>query len=234
MGSSINRHSSVNQSRPGSWIMPGTIQAMDTESRKFMRGIPCQACGQLLMDPTYYQVEFHATAAPGKRYFSTGRYGCSPACAEQLAAQQPTHEPIPYPTEGAPSDPTLRQLGWLYALRETPGYPDATERSGKWMAFVKLDEVDAFWERVRTAIQAGKLGDMAKVGTTPSANKAGGIEHRVVCIYSYDSADEDDVWRIRASLRELGVSWEIYYKLDAATRAGIYSGKGTKASLYRG
>jgi hypothetical protein len=207
---------------------------MDTESREFVRGIPCQACGQLLMGTTYYQVEFHATAAPGKRYFSTGRYACSLACAEQLAVQMPTHQPMPYPTEGAPSDPQLRRIGWLYALRETPGYPDTTERSGKWMVFIKLDEVDAFWERVRTALQAGKLGDIAKVATTPNPNKPGGVEYRVVCIYSYDSADENDVWRIRDSLRELGVSWEIYYKLDAATRAGIYSGKGIKASLYQG
>jgi hypothetical protein len=102
------------------------------------------------------------------------------------------------------------------------------------MVFVKLNEVDAFWERVRNALQVGKLGDNAKVSTDPSTHKAGGVEHRVVCIYSYDGADEDDVWRIRASLRELDVSWEIFYKLDTATRAGIYSGKGTKASLYRG
>jgi len=50
-------------------------------------------------------------------------------------------------------------------------------------------------------------------------------EIRVICVYTYDWADEVDVRRIREELRRLGITWKIPYKADEDTIKGRY-GKG--------
>lgn len=118
---------------------------------------------------------------------------------------------------------------WIYAERQQGSYPEATdEGSGKWMVFVTRDKIDSVWNTIADAIRQGKLGDEAKVSTArPNPNAANEKEH-VICIYTYDYRDVEDVKRIRATLRDLGISWKIPYKTDAVTYAGLYQVRGHK------
>jgi hypothetical protein len=53
---------------------------------------------------------------------------------------------------------------------------------------------------------------------------------KVICVYTYDVADEHDCARVRSALRDLGVTWKIPYKTDADTYAGRYSHDGVRVS----
>ena len=56
----------------------------------------------------------------------------------------------------------------------------------------------------------------------------------MICVYTYDWTDEEDVRRIREVLRELGFVKKIPYKADQETRAGRYaaSGEGRVSKYY--
>jgi hypothetical protein len=51
----------------------------------------------------------------------------------------------------------------------------------------------------------------------------------LICVYTRDWQDRDDVRRVLGALRELGVSWRLAYKTDEATGAGVY---GRGSSIY--
>ncbi|KAK3320079.1 hypothetical protein B0T19DRAFT_280299 [Cercophora scortea] len=106
--------------------------------------------------------------------------------------------------------------------------------SGKWMLFPQPGDVDAVWARVARATANNELGQMAKVATR-TANSA---EPRLICVYTKDYRDKEDVARVLRRLRELGLVRDgekrIYYKTDGWTNLGIYGGNdwNIKASLY--
>ncbi len=123
---------------------------------------------------------------------------------------------------------------WIYAYRQQGFYPEGTEEgSGKWMVFVPRDKVDSMWHIIAEAVRQGRLGRSAKVATArPNRNAINPNEH-VICVYTYNHEDVEDVMRIRATLRELGITWKIPYKTDSATRAGLYQVRGhTRISKY--
>lgn len=99
-------------------------------------------------------------------------------------------------------------------------------RVGKWLMWVPVSEVDGMWEKVKKALKSGKLGCGAKVATARPHPRAKSPDERVLCIYTRDWQDVEDVFRVREGLRELGVTWKIPYKTDADTLAGRYSGSG--------
>ncbi|MBI5243018.1 MAG: DUF1917 domain-containing protein [Elusimicrobia bacterium] len=122
---------------------------------------------------------------------------------------------------------------WVCAERKTGSYPEPTERNGKWLIFVPLARVDAVWELIRLATEEGRLGDSAKVATARANHNAVDQDKKVICVYTYDWQDKEDVMRIRAELRTLGIAWEIPYKADADTDAGRYRVAGhTRISKY--
>jgi hypothetical protein len=108
--------------------------------------------------------------------------------------------------------------------RDPSRYPVPTERCGKWMIYAHISEVNQIWATIRDAVEAGLLGSSAKVATMRPNPHAKRPEHKVICIYTYDSDDKDDVLRILAELRqELGISHKAFYKEDNETRSGNYS-----------
>ncbi len=112
-------------------------------------------------------------------------------------------------------------LPWVMAWRRQGEYPERGEKGGKWLIFVPLSDLDGVWAKVRHATEEGRLGGSSKAATAcnPSfADPAG----RVICVYTYDQTDEADVMRVRAELREVGITRKIPYKADADTRAGRY------------
>lgn len=121
---------------------------------------------------------------------------------------------------------------WIYALRqrEQETYPQDSKKSGKWLIFPAIENVNEIWEKIKRAVENGFLGNKAKVASANNTriNKYTGKECQVICVYTYDWTDKEDVIRVREELRKLGISEEIGYKTDADTMAGKYHHKGYK------
>ena len=89
-------------------------------------------------------------------------------------------------------------------------------------------ELDAVWERVKKATETGKLGGESKVSTAkPNPNSVDRTKG-VICVYTHDSEDGNDVMRVRAELRILGFVDKTPYKTDEATLSGRYKRTGSR------
>lgn len=118
--------------------------------------------------------------------------------------------------------------------------------NGKWMLFPPVQDVDRVWRIVAKATWEGKLGIAAKVATNAEdEEKSERSAQRLICIYTHDFSDQDDVTRVVRSMRKLSLLDEqgddqpvaataIYYKCDAYTHLDIMSGNEfkLKASMY--
>ncbi|KAF2850243.1 DUF1917-domain-containing protein [Plenodomus tracheiphilus IPT5] len=105
--------------------------------------------------------------------------------------------------------------------------------SGKWMLFPKANQVNRVWAQVAQGVIDNRLGCSAKVATND------GNEERLLCIYTKDFRDVDEVSRVLAELETLGLLYHgrtLYYKHDAYTyldiRSATASKYGLQASLY--
>jgi hypothetical protein len=107
-------------------------------------------------------------------------------------------------------------------------YPAHTEYGGKWLLFVNKDEVDDLWEVIRNLTENGMLGGESKVATAKDNPNAADPDKKVICVYTYDYRDKDDVMRIRQVLRAAGIIKKIPYKTDQATLNNQYRNKGSK------
>lgn len=117
---------------------------------------------------------------------------------------------------------------WVFAERKTGEYPDSTPDSGKWLVFVKNEQAEEFWEKIKKAVEEGRLGSAAKMSTGNPDTPFYDPNRRVICVYTYDWTDTEDVMRIREELRKLGVTWKIPYKTDEDTFSGKYVQTGHK------
>lgn len=117
---------------------------------------------------------------------------------------------------------------WLYAERKTGDYPEAAENCRKWLVFVPEQRIDAVWAKIKLATEEGRLGDSAKVATARPNPNAANPDTKVICVYTYDWTDEEDVRRIRQELRNLGIVSKIPYKADQDTYAGRYANRGSQ------
>ncbi len=133
--------------------------------------------------------------------------------------------------ENVPSQETSEY--WIYELRKQGKYPEPTVRNGKWLIFVPVTNVDSVWGNIKKATEEGRLGDSAKVATARPNPNAVDASKKVVCVYTYDWTDKEDVMRIRAELRALGITSKIPYKSDEDTDKGKYRVAGhTRISKY--
>ncbi|KAK3335282.1 hypothetical protein B0T19DRAFT_4045 [Cercophora scortea] len=113
---------------------------------------------------------------------------------------------------------------------------------GKWLIHAPPTTLPPIWHRIAEAVSANLLGIGAKVSTKRFENScsSGVPDERVICVYTKDFTDVEDVKRVLLALAELGVVGKagIKYKCDAYTYLGIYSKRsgvgwsGLKASLY--
>lgn len=110
---------------------------------------------------------------------------------------------------------------------------DTRVTHGKWMLFPTADRVDEYWGAVVRAMEKGELGDVAKV-----APDDGSGESRLICVYTADFGDTEDVKRVVKKLVDIGLveksNRPIYYKCDAYTLLEISSKNdyGLKASMF--
>lgn len=109
---------------------------------------------------------------------------------------------------------------------------------GKWMLFPSVDKVDMMWTTVCKAVLDGRLGCSAKVATDDGDPNS---KSRLICIYTTDFSNINDVKRILEQIKRLGLisnvqgkARPIYYKSDAYTYLDISSGNEykLKASMY--
>jgi|SRR5450755_1283485 Domain of unknown function (DUF1917) len=114
-----------------------------------------------------------------------------------------------------PTHPGRR--GWLFETVEND-YPENTERSGKWCFYISTERIDALWATLRLALAMGKLGNKAK--TMPGWY--GQKERYVIVIYTYDAADDADVYRIAGELIDLGID-DAFYKTNEQTHQALYN-----------
>ena len=127
----------------------------------------------------------------------------------------------------------MTEVYWIYAERGKGEYPEPTLHSGKWLVFVDKKDVDEVWEKIKKAVEEGKLGSGAKVATAKPNPLATNPNKRVICVYTYDYTDEQDVRRVREELRHLGINGRIPYKTDEDTLSGKYQITGhTRISKY--
>lgn len=83
------------------------------------------------------------------------------------------------------------------------------------MLFVEPTLVNEVWERVAQATVRNELGIAAKVAPR---EQRGSARERLVCIYTYDFRDRDDIARVLHRLRQLelvrdrATGKHIYYK----------------------
>lgn len=105
---------------------------------------------------------------------------------------------------------------WVHAYHAQSTYPVETPRSGKWLIWLSVQTIDRYWAEIKKALQEGKLGFSVKASTAGSRKVQEGRPY-VVCVYTYDSDDKSDVFRVRAALRDLGIRREIIYKCDEDT-----------------
>lgn len=115
--------------------------------------------------------------------------------------------------------------------------------NGKWMLFPKPEDVNRVWKIVAEAVVDGRLGDTAKVAPADPPEPFGAAQKQqashLICVYTKDFSDLNDVRRVLEELIELGLApraadGAIYYKTDAYTYLNIDSSNsyGLKASLY--
>lgn len=138
---------------------------------------------------------------------------------------KPKETPLP-PSDAKPSE--ITDIYWIYAVREKGSYPKPTQRSGKWLIFVDVKDVDRVWAKIKKATEESELGGSSKVATAKPNPNATNPERKVICVYTYDWSDEKDVKRIREELRKLGIIQKIPYKADVDTLAGKYIRAGYK------
>jgi len=108
----------------------------------------------------------------------------------------------------------------LQWIREIPDDAELdTQKSGKWLIFVSPDTVDDWWEIIKNRTEEGTLGAGAKVSTALGACLRGAKQH-VICVYTKDYTDKEDVNRVRRALARDGIVWRIPYKRDYDTVRG--------------
>ena len=83
--------------------------------------------------------------------------------------------------------------------------------SGKWMLFPEPGSVNEVWGKVARATANGELGTAAKAETRVDSEK-----ERLICVYTKDFRDKNDVARVLSRMRELELvrpgGRYIYYK----------------------
>jgi hypothetical protein len=90
-------------------------------------------------------------------------------------------------------------------------------KAGKWLVYRERSNIDKVWKIIAKATINGDLSNSAKVST-----KQQGKNRHVICVYTDDYLDLDDVNRVRDELDTLGFTERLCYKPDIYTYLGIY------------
>ncbi|KAJ4303597.1 hypothetical protein N0V90_002496 [Kalmusia sp. IMI 367209] len=81
--------------------------------------------------------------------------------------------------------------------------------SGKWMLFPPLEDLNRVWRLVVDGVINDRLGPTAKVA--PDEGKS---DDRLICIYTKDFRDKDDITRVLREIASMGVTGQRRKKID--------------------
>jgi hypothetical protein len=138
---------------------------------------------------------------------------------------------VPSDTEPCAAPEGVR---WVWARSRRRSADRDPLAVGKWLIRVTCRQASYCWGRVRAATEEGTLGIGAKVSTDwgkardPAGHGRGGSPgwpDHVICIYTADWRDRDEVARVGRRLGEIDAARKqgLMYKPDAFTYAGMYS-----------
>lgn len=144
---------------------------------------------------------------------------------------------------GKPKGTITRKITPLRSKLKLDLLTTAKEKScttGKWMLFPSPDHVNAVWSLIATATANDELGIAAKVATAMGNDPD---KARLICVYTEDFGDKDDVKRVVERLYAMGLCSRsggtgearvVYYKADVYTHLEVEGGNpwGLKPSLY--
>jgi ribosome-binding ATPase YchF (GTP1/OBG family) len=127
---------------------------------------------------------------------------------------------------------------WIYSYpqgnhdKEVEPLEDIS-KVGKWLVFIDRNNIDRIWSDIKKATEKGTLGIEAKVSSKKQTDAFGNKKEHVICVYTKNLEDKDDVMRVRNQLRKLGINHKIPYKRDLDTVLGKYvRTTQTKISVY--
>jgi hypothetical protein len=111
---------------------------------------------------------------------------------------------------------------WIraYSQKQKTG----TKFGGKWLLFTPKNHIDAAWAQVKDATERNLLGPESKVSTKLGEQ---GPDY-VICVFTKNWKNEEDVMRVRQVLRDLGFERPIPYKTNEDTIARKYAKDGHK------
>ncbi len=105
------------------------------------------------------------------------------------------------------------QISAVYWIEAKAPNPQPTPRAGALVIATKIDAVDALWAKVKAATEAGELGYKAKVSTSPGRDQ-GMASDRLIHVRVADGTDEAAIQRVRAKLRDLGITADVPFVPD--------------------
>ena len=142
-------------------------------------------------------------------------------------------EPLVPPTTDPCSSP--KGTHWVHAFSPTAPRDLDPMHVGKWLIYISCAHVGYCWSRVREATEAGTLGVSAKISTDWGkahdlvgmiSEGLGGWRDHVICIYTADWRNREDVARVGSRLAEVDAvrTQTLLYKPDAFTYRGTWAG----------
>lgn len=104
------------------------------------------------------------------------------------------------------------------------------------MLFIPAVNIDHIWKIIAGATISGDLGISAKVTPHDPDEDPEGRRTRLICIYTKDFSDIEDVVRVLGELKKLGMvetRAKIYYKPGKLMLVCLYYGLGMRSRVSR-
>lgn len=111
--------------------------------------------------------------------------------------------------EAVPSQ--VNSVYWIEAKPLDETLPP-TPRAGEWLIATNISDVDQLWLKIRDATEQGLLGYKSKVATI--AIKGQTADERMIVVRTRDADEEDDVRRVEAALRGMGITTMRYEQIS--------------------
>lgn len=208
---------------------------LDESVEDFLKRLPPLSTSVSHHCPWIFIANPHASSRPTDKDQGAFMHGAE----EMLEQYTKSENDIETSMAGKAKSSITRKLTPIRKALEAELLAKAKEKNftiGKWMLFPYPEDVNRQWAIVAEATVNRELGMAAKVAPD---NGDGDRTQRLICLYTKDFSDTDDVKRVLDRLVGLGLVKEkdergIYYKADAFTELGITSGNewGLKPSLY--
>ncbi|MEO9257324.1 MAG: putative phosphothreonine lyase domain-containing protein [Crocinitomicaceae bacterium] len=125
---------------------------------------------------------------------------------------------------------TISEDYWVYAsVKNEQNHPRKfkNEKPGKWLVFTDISEIDTTWQTIKKATERGQLGLGSKAATAKDNPNATSASEKVICVYTYNWQDLNEINRVEKALRSIGIEQTLFYKTDSDTLQGKYKVSGS-------